>query len=227
MNIGSDHEGTTFFDYLGVSLKDGGGDYEVVTLKGNCAGCSELLKYYYLGGVSPHYKVDRLQSGNATQLLASEEGHGRMFVYEHDGYKVITSSVSMGAIANGDSLNVKPYLVSEFVNYLLGYNPVTSFTENVTGAFGGRVFPNPFAGRTTISFRLAHQDDITVSIFDMNGRLVRTLTDRHYPAGDHSIIWDGTDDNGRSLPQGLYFCSIDSGNEIITKKLVLLPEQAE
>lgn len=137
MNLGTDHETTTFFEYLGISLKDNGSDYEVNTLKGNCAGCTELLKYYYLGGVSPHYLVDRLLAEDAEPLLSSEEGHGRMFVYENNNYKVISSSVVIGAIANSDSLNIKPYLLSEFVNYFIGYNPITTLHENVQDVLQG------------------------------------------------------------------------------------------
>lgn len=223
MNIGTDHENTTFFDYLGVTLKDGGGDYEVVTLKGNCAECTDLLKYYYLGGVSPHYKVDRLQDNGGTNLMSSEEGQGRMFVYENEDYKAITSSVVMGAIANSDSLSTKPYLLSEFVNYFIGYNPVTALAENVEQLIRGEVFPNPVADHTTIAFKLDEAENVSVTICDINGSIIKHLAAGIYGPGNHSITWEATNDAGAKVENGLYFCTIKSGNLTSTTKLVVLP----
>ena len=227
VNIATDHENTTFFDYLGVTLKDDGSDYEVVTLKGSCAGCSEILKYYYLGGVSPHYKVDRLQSDGAMLLMNSEEGYGRMFLLEGPGYNVISSSVVLGAIANADSLNIKPYLVSEFVNYFIGYNPVTSLTENVDRIFTGKVYPNPFKDRATISFTLSQQEHVTVSIHDLQGQLVKTLADGRFLAGTHEISWNGANEASVRMNPGYYIVTIRDGQSVRSKKLVFLPQGAD
>lgn len=194
----------------------------MVTLKGNCADCSDLLKYYYLGGISPHYKVDRLQSEGAEQLLNSEEGHGRMFVMEDAGYKAIASSVVIGAIANADSINIKPFLLSEFVNYFIGYNPITSLQENVQLLLEGTAFPNPFTRATTITFGLTEPGQVTVSIIDRFGRVVKELANTHYTRGEHSIFWDATTTAGNKADNGLYFCRIQSGNIVQTQKLILL-----
>lgn len=223
VNIGTDHETTTFFDYLGISLKDNGNDYEVNTLKGNCAGCTELLKYYYLGGISPHYLVDRLLAEDALPLLSSEEGHGRMFIHETDDYKVISSSVVIGAIANSDSLNIKPYLLSEFVNYFIGYNPITSLQENVEQLFSGTSFPNPFSSETTIVFDLEQRSPVTVQLYDMSGRLVNQLADAVYGPGRHTLQWDATNQAGERVDKGFYFCRIQSGNQVKTHKIIVVP----
>ena len=208
-------------------MKDDGDDYEVITLKGNCAGCSELLKYYYLGGVSPHYKVDRLESEGAAMLLKSEEGYGRMFIHEDAGYKVISSSVVMGAIANADSLNIKAYLLGEFVNYFLGYNPVTALTENMTDIFAGSVHPNPFRYRTAITFTLSRQEQVTVSIHYLQGHLIPTLAADQFPAGTNEIFWNGDNDVGTAVPPGYYICTIRDGRTVQTKKIVFLPDGSE
>lgn len=211
-----------FFDYLGIDFKDDGGDHEVNTLKGSCTDCEELLKYYYLGDVSPHYRVDRLQSNGAELLLSSEEGHGRMFVNETDDYKVISSSVVMGAIANGDSLNIKAYLLSEFVNYFIGYNPVTSLQENVQQIITGNAYPNPFARNTTISFKLKESGNVNLSIYDINGQEVSQLVNGYYKQGEYKINWDATNNSNEKVKKGFYFCRIKSGNSTTTKKIVVL-----
>lgn len=223
VNIGTDHENTTFFDYLGVSLKDGGGEYEVNTLKGSCAECSDLLKYHYMGGVSPHYKVDQLLPDGGTTLLNSEEGHGRMFVYEDMDYRVISSSVVMGAIANADSLSIKPYLLSEFVNYFIGYNPVTSLAENVNSIIGGNIYPNPVQDRASITFNLDRDTHVSVRILDINGKVIRDIASRFFQQGQHTVVWNLADNSGLSVENGFYFCSIQAGGVALTRKLIILP----
>lgn len=223
VNIGTDHETTTFFDYLGISLKDSGGNYEVNTVKGKCAGCTDLLKYYYMGGVSPHYLVDQLEADGAELLLSSEEGNGRIFAHETNNYKVISSSVIMGAISNGDSLNIKPYLLSEFVNYFIGYNPVTSLQENIAKLVQGDVYPNPLRDQTTITFGLSESAHVIVTIYSMDGQVIKKLVDKKLNPGQHAIKWDTTDENLGFIGKGFYLCRIQSGNETATQKLIVLP----
>lgn len=210
-----------------MTLKDNGGNYEVSTLKGSCAECSEMLKFNYFGGESPHYLVDRLQPDGATLILKSEEGHGRMFVYEDAGYKVISSSVVIGAIANSDSLNIKPYLLSEFVNYFIGYNPVTALAESLYIMNAGNAFPNPLAGQTTISFHLAEPARVSVQIYNMNGQLVKKLAEGKFTEGEHELTWHADDTKHSKVKQGFYYCTIQAGDISITKKLVVLPQASQ
>lgn len=221
-NIGQDHQNTTFFDYLGVDFKDDGADYEVNTLKGTCAGCSDLLKYYFLGGISPHYKVDRLAGNGSTLLLSSEEGHGRMFVHENGNYRVISSSVVIGAIANSDSLNIKPFFLSEFINYFIGYNPVTRLQENIDMLVSGEAFPNPFSTGTTIVFNLTTEATVKITIYDLHGTIVKQLTNARYKPGNHKIEWDVRRDDGGKAAEGYYLCTIQTGAQVKTQKLILL-----
>jgi len=201
---------------LGIEYKGDGGQYEVVTLKGNCMNCTESLKYYYLGEISPHYSIDELKSDGAVMLINSEDGKGRFFAYENEGYKVITSSITAGAIANDDSLNFKPYLFSEFFNFFLGYNPTTTLQENISGMLDGKIYPNPSQSQTSITFSLGKADMVKVEIFSMNGQLIETLANGFYPAGRHQLKWG----NGRE--KGSYVCRIISGKQVITKKLILV-----
>jgi len=223
VNIGTDHENTSFFEYLGVSLKNGGSVYDVNTLKGSCADCGELLKYNYLGGVAPHFMVDQLQPDGASLLLKSEDGYGRMYVYENDDYKVITSSVIIGAIANSDSLSLKPYLLSEFVNYFLGYEPVTSITDNSSGPEEFNAYPNPFSEGTTIGFKLAEPSCVTVSIHDLSGNRIALLADGIFQRGEHYLNWN-TGHTTASLKKGFYLCTIQTARGTSSLKLIVLPQ---
>ncbi len=84
---------------------------------------------------------------------------------------------------------------------------------------------NPLvSGYATVNFGLAKDDFVQVKVFDVSGRLVRTLADRKFKAGEHSLVWDGVDNAGRQLPRGVYFTQLkyrDSGFEL-AKKLTIL-----
>lgn len=83
-------------------------------------------------------------------------------------------------------------------------------------------FPNPFNPYTTIQFALAETSEMAVSIFDVHGRLVRTLTQGIMAAGIHLIKWNGLDDQGNILPSGVYLCKLESGIFSETQRMILM-----
>ncbi len=94
-------------------------------------------------------------------------------------------------------------------------------------AFGlGQNFPNPFNPQTTISFDLPGRDDrevmpVRLEIFDIRGRLLKTLFEGELEAGHYQFSWDGRDDSGTMLPSGVYFYRLDSGSWSSARKMVL------
>lgn len=81
--------------------------------------------------------------------------------------------------------------------------------------------PNPFNPRTEISFDLARTGQARLSIFDVRGMLVVNLLDESLPAGAHTAVWDGRDRSGRSVSSGTYFYRLESGSEILARKMLL------
>lgn len=83
--------------------------------------------------------------------------------------------------------------------------------------------PNPFNPRTTIEFALPRDaDHVLLAVYDVSGRLVRTLIDGPEPAGTRSVTWNGRDDAGRTTASGVYFYRLDTPQGRITKKMTLL-----
>ncbi len=82
--------------------------------------------------------------------------------------------------------------------------------------------PNPFNPSTVIEYLLPSPGHVSIAIYDVNGRLVRSLVDRDMEAGAHSIDWDGLNDRKSALPSGIYFCRLRLGKAEVTSKLVLL-----
>lgn len=83
--------------------------------------------------------------------------------------------------------------------------------------------PNPFNPSTTIHFHLAHPAEVSIEMFDINGRKIRTLmTASTLASGHHQTIWNGCDDAGRALSSGTYFARAQAGDEQKTLKLSLI-----
>ncbi len=83
-------------------------------------------------------------------------------------------------------------------------------------------YPNPFNPSTTIRFSLARPGHASLSIYDVSGRLVRSLVDDTVDSGMHEIQWDGTNDRGNGTASGVYFYRLIADGFTRTRCLVLL-----
>lgn len=83
------------------------------------------------------------------------------------------------------------------------------------------VAPNPFHSFTSASFSLAAADRVTLGVFDIAGRRVRSLMEGIAPAGRQTVSWDGRDDAGRAMPGGVYFIKMVSMGQETTQRMVL------
>jgi len=82
--------------------------------------------------------------------------------------------------------------------------------------------PNPFRGATTIGFAVPAQGSARLQVFNVTGRLVRTLVSGPIAAGHHTTVWDGRDDSGRDVAAGIYFYRLQSGEGADVRKVVRL-----
>jgi FlgD Ig-like domain len=82
--------------------------------------------------------------------------------------------------------------------------------------------PNPFNPITKIKFHIEKSQQVILEIFDVTGKLIRKLIDNNMNAGSHELFWDGRDGKGNALHSGIYFYSIKSGKEHLSKKMTLL-----
>ncbi len=116
------------------------------------------------------------------------------------GFRVIEGS------ATTTGVEVKDWTVITPDNYVLEQN-----------------FPNPFNPSTTIRFSLPLQQRISLRVFDINGRVVRTLLNSETrPAGSVEVVWDGRNDAGQTVASGTYFYTLSWGNFAKTMKMTLL-----
>ena len=90
-------------------------------------------------------------------------------------------------------------------------------------------YPNPFkpsgAGRspaTTISYQLPEYSKVNLSVYNIKGKKVKTLVNEKLDAGTHQVVWNGKDENGKSVTSGIYFYKMNSGKFTSIKKMILL-----
>jgi len=104
------------------------------------------------------------------------------------------------------------------------YNPSQANDDDVipvSDLLQVKVFPNPFKSWLNISFATPKSGAVKISIYNIKGELVKSLADKTFSKGPHTISWDGTDKSGRSIATGIYFCSIKTEKNSTTRKLIL------
>ncbi len=82
--------------------------------------------------------------------------------------------------------------------------------------------PNPFNPRTEIQFSLPASGPVSLKIYNVDGRLVRTLVHERREAGAHTVVWSGADDRGGRVASGLYFYRLTTDAGVLTRKMTLL-----
>ncbi len=85
-----------------------------------------------------------------------------------------------------------------------------------------RSYPTPFNSVLNIEYIITTDADLTIEIFDISGRKVKTLENTFASQGSYTTKWDGTSDNGQSLESGTYYYVITAGEDTQTGKIVLV-----
>ncbi len=83
-------------------------------------------------------------------------------------------------------------------------------------------FPNPFNPSTTIEYYLPRASMVTLDIYDILGRNIKTIDEGAKKSGPQKVIWDGTDHDGNPVASGIYFYRLQAGDLILSKKMQLL-----
>lgn len=83
-------------------------------------------------------------------------------------------------------------------------------------------YPNPFNNRVKLGFNLVVDQALVVRIYNLRGMLIKQLANQSFPAGRHSISWDGIDDLGREVSTGLYLVQYSGSDLIATQKILLM-----
>jgi hypothetical protein len=190
---------------------------------GTDRGCAYVLFLDATGNVLSHEKISDT-AGNFTGTLddADDFGASLTAMGDIDGSGPTNRTLVMGAAADDDGGTDRGAVYVLF----LQTGPLVDVMEPPSGprTLLGHARPNPSGPRTTIPFRIGDPASVRIEIFDLHGRLVRTLVEGSYFPGEHQATWDGAGDSGDRLPSGTYFYRMSTnGRSVIgSRKLVLL-----
>ena len=104
--------------------------------------------------------------------------------------------------------------------------PVIAATQNEGKSILMQNYPNPFQENTYVSYQLANDARINISIFNITGQLVATLIDGEQKSGAYQLQWNGRDAHNNSLANGIYFYRmiVERNGQIenIAKRMLLM-----
>lgn len=124
-----------------------------------------------------------------------------------------------GNAANGNSSNSGDRIYATSVAWTEGG---LSAVPAAAIARLGDNYPNPFNPRTTIRYTLDASSPVRLTIYAVDGRLVRRLEDGGREAGEHRVVWDGLDGGGRAVPSGTYLYRLEAGTVRETRTMSLV-----
>lgn len=84
-----------------------------------------------------------------------------------------------------------------------------------------QVFPNPSSGAVTISYTLQKPGNVTLEIYDLQGKLVKRVLSTIQPAGKQKQLWNATDETGRTASAGHYVCRLSVNGNTVTQQIIL------
>lgn len=176
------------------------------------------------GPFVPNESDNMLVTSPADSVFRSGIGTNGLKV-EEAGHKVVFLSFPFEVvIPNAPYPNNQETLISRVINW---FEPPIAGIGDV--ARGGTVLglnqnsPNPFKGRTQISFAVGRSGmSVDLKVYDIQGRLVRQLLRGPVAAGENHILWDGKDNNGAPVTSGVYFCSLTADGLTTARPMVLL-----
>ena len=166
--------------------------------------------------VSIYYSTD----GGVTfpYTIATGEANDSLYVWEVPSTPSATCVVRVlaydAALNSGADTSDAPFTIETEVG--------VDLTPGAA-AFGlSQNYPNPFNPVTRTEFSLASSSRVTLRVYDVSGKLVRTLVDEVMGAGAHSAVWDGNDDAGRAAASGVYVTRLTAEGRTASRKNVLL-----
>ena len=157
--------------------------------------------------------------------IYTPNGGGHPGISIVDGFQL----ASLGAGGSLYSVGATEYYWNVLTHLTGGLNPVNGTAPTGVGEnpnvvnFLALLSENPFrSGAAKISFGIAKREKVELKVYDVAGRLVKTLANREFEAGSHSIFWDGSNNDGRQVSRGVYFYQLHTPSFVSQKKLAVL-----
>ncbi len=190
---------------------------------------SDLLSQYidelYLGNGEYSFMIDDsaensilylyTEPNKPTAVLSYAGINGKVISFGSAGFFVYEYGTNYEQFIN----NCANYLVgNEIIEYGIDEPDINSQLSTLE-----KNYPNPSQHQTTISFSIPHNSKVMITVYNLKGQKVQTLTNQKYDKGDHTILWNGRDENDTQVGPGVYFYKMTLDGEVAdVKKCVIL-----
>ena len=180
------------------------------------------------------YNVTVLYDGSDYEIYIN----GELDAFSTFSGQILTTTIDlmMGQVLPGNNqYNFNGVLDDiRIYNYAISYSDIQSLYDLSTGVkditnsgvpleYGlMQNYPNPFNSQTNINYVIKAPGKVTLEIYDALGTRVKVLYNEFRAAGSYTAMWDGKDDQGKSIASGVYFCRLNAGGAIKVKKMLLL-----
>ncbi len=211
-------DATTVHEYFNIQgLSDGGGDlFDVIGMEGG------FLSWFSFSYAGMNNYIDQIGPMDSAKLLLinQEPEYGVAVSYDGGSYQTVGASFEFAGLVDlpGSS---KDEMVAEILEFFgIGYTWTAIQNNEVTDQLVS-VFPNPSTGKFTLEINLNQQDEVSISVYDMTGRLVDFSTEEFGRSGKYLISRDLSNTTGSGTGNGLYIIKVRVGNNTYLKKLIL------
>jgi hypothetical protein len=126
-------------------------------------------------------------------------------------------AAKLESTASGTYFNLSAGIIDS-IDVVAGAGPGMPDTLNETVLL--EISPNPFRAGTVVTFHLNNRTRPVLEVYDVTGRLVRTIDAGWHDPGKHAVRWDGNDGNGNMVTSGIYFASLRAGRSVHSSKVV-------
>ena len=193
------------------------GAYEFTTLIS-----TDFIASYTEGSVPFTVEFTDLTSGYPTEWewdfnsdgIIDSYDQNPVWTYEEQGYYTVT-------LTSFNAYNEDTKIKENYIHVIGGVSVDEDMMPIASQLIGN--YPNPFYNKTRITYCLINPNKTEVVIYNMSGQKIRTLICNNQSAGEHSVVWDGTDNSGNPVNSGIYFCKLNIDNKpVSTKKIMLL-----
>jgi len=150
---------------------------------------------------------------NFTRLAATYQSALQQYLSSSEGLSGLVTAGGYPEGGEGRITRFDPVSIADGEDQVVPVSRTLALEQNA---------PNPFNPLTNIAFSLPKAQSVRLSIFDTRGRLVNTLVNGTVEAGDHTVVWNGVDRNGRTAASGQYFYVLSTDNRRLSRSMLLL-----
>ena len=168
----------------------------------------EILYSTFLGG-SAYEEPDGINIANDSTIFISGTTSSSNFPYTQSAFKKTLTGSSDAFFAR--------FILHRSVTGVNNKNKVLPGGFNLY-----QNYPNPFNPATNIQYSLNQSSKVRLTVYNQLGQKIKTLVDSFQNAGEHSTVWNGTDDSNKLAGSGVYFYKIETNNTTIQKKMILI-----